>query len=41
MALSELQAELQEAHTVEASVTTIARTLQREGYTMKSVRHFP
>jgi hypothetical protein len=28
MALSELQTELQEAYTVEASVTTIARTLQ-------------
>jgi hypothetical protein len=40
MALSELQTELQEAYTVEVSVTTIARTLQREGYTMKSVHRF-
>jgi hypothetical protein len=40
MALSKLQAELQEVHTVEASVTTIAWTLQQEGYTMKSVCQF-
>lgn len=38
LALTELQTELREVCDIEASVQTIARTLQREGYTMKSVR---
>ena len=38
MALVELQTELREACDAEVSVTTIARSLQRQGYTMKMVR---
>jgi len=37
MALSELQAELREACAIDTSIQTIARSLQREGYTMKTV----
>lgn len=37
MALKELQTELEEVFNVEASVQTVARTLERAGYTMKSV----
>ena len=40
MALAELQTELQEVCGVDASVSTIARTLQRQGFTMKTVRVF-
>jgi transposase len=38
LALFELQTELREVCGVETSVQTVARTLQREGYTMKTVR---
>jgi len=38
MALVELQTELREVCNVETSVQTVARSLQREGYTMKAVR---
>ena len=38
MSLSELQNELQESCDTEASVQTILTNLQREGYTMKTVR---
>jgi transposase len=38
MSLAELQAELSEVCGVGTSVTTVARTLQREGFTMKTVR---
>jgi transposase len=38
MVLAELQAELREVCGVDTSVTTVARTLQREGFTMKAVR---
>lgn len=38
--LTELQTELREVCGVETSVQTVARTLQREGYTMKTVRSF-
>jgi hypothetical protein len=41
MLLKELQTELQDAYNVETSVQTIARTLQRAGYTMKLVRPIP
>ncbi len=37
VALVELQAELREACDVEVSLQTVARSLQREGYTMKTV----
>jgi len=37
MALSELQAELREMYAIDISLQTIARSLQREGYTMKTV----
>lgn len=37
MSLVELQTELREVYMTEASVQTITRTLQREGYTMKMV----
>ena len=40
MALAELQTELHEVFGIETSMQTIARTLQREGYTMKTVRPF-
>jgi transposase len=40
MALSELQTELQDVCGVDTSVTTVARSLQREGFTMKTVRPF-
>jgi transposase len=40
MALAELQTELHEVCGVDASVSTIARTLQRQGFTMKTVRVF-
>jgi hypothetical protein len=39
LALMELQTELREVCGMETSVQTIARTLQREGYTMKTVCH--
>ena len=38
MALVELQTELHEVFGLETSLQTVARTLQREGYTMKTVR---
>ena len=38
MSLAEMQTELREACAVEVSVQTVLRTLQREGYTMKTVR---
>jgi hypothetical protein len=38
LALVELQTELREICDIEVSVDTIARSLQREGYTMKTVR---
>ena len=37
--LAELQTELREICGVEVSIQTITRSLQREGYTMKTVRH--
>jgi transposase len=37
MALAELQMELHDVCGVDVSVTTIARTLQRQGFTMKTV----
>jgi transposase len=37
IALAELQAELQEVCGVDTSVQTVARSLQREGFTMKTV----
>lgn len=37
MSLSELQTELLEVCNVETSIQTIARSLRREGYTMKAV----
>ena len=40
IALVELQTELRQVCGMEASVQTVARTLQREGYTMKAVRLF-
>ena len=39
MSLVELQTELCEVYTTEASVQTITWTLQREGYTLKMVSH--
>lgn len=36
-ALAELQTELQEVCGVEVSIQTVARSLQREGYTMKTI----
>ena len=39
MTLTELQVELREVCTAEVSIQTITRTLQREGYTMKTVHH--
>lgn len=38
-ALVELQTELREVCAVEVSVQTVARSLKREGYTMKTVRY--
>jgi hypothetical protein len=38
MSLTELQNELQASCDTEASVQTILTSLQREGYTMKTVR---
>jgi hypothetical protein len=38
MSLLELQEELRQACTIEVSLQTITRTLQREGYTLKTVR---
>ena len=38
MTLAELQAELQEVCGVDVSVATVTRSLQREGFTMKTVR---
>ena len=40
MALLELQTELKEVCGVDTSVQTVARSLQREGYTMKTVHIF-
>ena len=40
MSLAELQTALQASCDVEVSVQTILRSLQREGYTMKTVRPF-
>ena len=40
MSLAELQTELREVCGMETSVQTVARTLQREGYTMKTVCPF-
>ena len=40
MTLAELQAELRDVCGVDTSVTTVARSLQREGFTMKTVRSF-
>ena len=40
MALAELQTELHEVFGIEMSMQTIARTLQQEGYTMKTVHPF-
>ena len=40
MALAELQIELKDVCGVDTSISTIARTLQRQGYTMKTVRLF-
>lgn len=40
MALAELQAELHDVCGVETSVSTVVRSLQREGFTMKTVRAF-
>ena len=40
MSLTELQTEIQASCNVEASVQTILRSLQQEGYTMKTVRFF-
>jgi transposase len=37
MALAELQTELHEVCGVDVSISTIARTLQRQGFTMKTV----
>jgi transposase len=37
MALAELKTELQEVCGVDVSISTIARTLQRQGFTMKTV----
>ena len=40
MALAELQTELSEVCGVDTSVTTVARSLQRKGFTMKMVCPF-
>ena len=40
MTLVELQAELLDVCGVETSVPTVVRSLQREGFTMKTVRPF-
>jgi transposase len=40
MALAELKTELQEVCGVDVSISTIARTLQRQGFTMKTVCFF-
>jgi transposase len=39
IALSELQTDLRDVCGVDTSVQTVARSLQREGFTMKMVRH--
>ena len=40
MTFVELQTELRDVCGVDTSVTTVARSLQREGFTMKTVRCF-
>ena len=40
MSLAELQTELREVCGADTSVTTVARSLQREGFTMKTVCPF-
>jgi hypothetical protein len=41
IALAELKTELYQVCAVETSLQTIARSLQQEGYTMKTVRCLP
>ena len=40
MTFVELQTELRDVCGVDTSVTTVARSLKREGFTMKTVRFF-
>ena len=40
MSLIELQNELQEVFNIDVSLPTILHSLQREGYTMKTVRFY-